>query len=484
MSLYLKYRPSDFTNLVWQSFVKETLQKAIENKKTVWAYLFCGPRWTWKTSTARLFAKTVNCENSKKWNPCLKCSICLDFADEKLIDIIEIDAASYTWVDNIRAIIERAQFSPTKTKYKIYIVDEVHMLSKWAFNALLKILEEPPKHVKFILATTETHKVPETIISRCQRYDFKRISDTDINDRLLHIAKEEKIKTDEKSINYIVKHSSGWLRNAISLFEQLIFDWELNYEKIVEKLEIVDDDTLKIFLKKLLSKDNSVLEILDKNTSDWKNIKLFFKELLFFTKNSALELIKKWEDISDYITILDTLDDAYSKTKNSLDENITFLVWVLKILNWYNPENNIIEASNIQKSKPEVKNIEKITTAKQTENTTSNKVEKKEISNEDLDDVFWDNEKIATQHLDTNVTSSSAFDVKSFVNKLKENWAAWSLTFSIRWDKTTLHMKDNNLHIWTNDWAAKNQLKKSDNLVLMLKALTDMGITNPDIKIN
>jgi DNA polymerase-3 subunit gamma/tau len=389
MSLYLKYRPSDFTNLVWQSFVKETLQKAIENKKTVWAYLFCGPRWTWKTSTARLFAKTVNCENSKKWNPCLKCSICLDFADEKLIDIIEIDAASYTWVDNIRAIIERAQFSPTKTKYKIYIVDEVHMLSKWAFNALLKILEEPPKHVKFILATTETHKVPETIISRCQRYDFKRISDTDINDRLLHIAKEEKIKTDEKSINYIVKHSSGWLRNAISLFEQLIFDWELNYEKIVEKLEIVDDDTLKIFLKKLLSKDNSVLEILDKNISDWKNIKLFFKELLFFTKNSALELIKKWEDISDYITILDTLDDAYSKTKNSLDENITFLVWVLKILNWYNPENNIIEASNIQKSKPEVKNIEKITTAKQTENTTSNKVEKKEISNEDLDDVFW-----------------------------------------------------------------------------------------------
>ena len=206
--------------------------------------------------------------------------------------------------------------------------------------------------------------------------------------------------------------------------------------------------------------------------------------MLFFTKNSALELIKKWEDISDYITILDTLDDAYSKTKNSLDENITFLVWVLKILNWYNPENNIIEASNIQKSKPEVKNIEKITTAKQTENTTSNKVEKKEISNEDLDDVFWDNEKIATQHLDTNVTSSSAFDVKSFVNKLKENWAAWSLTFSIRWDKTTLHMKDNNLHIWTNDWAAKNQLKKSDNLVLMLKALTDMGITNPDIKIN
>ena len=180
MSLYLKYRPSDFTNLVWQSFVKNTLQKAIESENTVWAYLFCWPRWTWKTSTARLFAKTINCEKPKKWNPCLKCSVCLEFAEEKLIDIVEIDAASHTWVDNIRAIIEKAQFSPTKTKFKIYIVDEVHMLSKWAFNALLKILEEPPKHVKFILATTETHKVPETIISRCQRYDFKRISDEDI----------------------------------------------------------------------------------------------------------------------------------------------------------------------------------------------------------------------------------------------------------------------------------------------------------------
>ena len=174
MSLYLKYRPSDFDNLMWQKFVKDTLRKAIADSKTVGAYLLCWPRWTGKTTTARLLAKTINCLNPHDWNPCLQCEICKEFATESLIDIIEIDAASHTWVDNIRELIERAQFSPTKAKYKIYIIDEVHMLSKWAFKALLKILEEPPSHVKFILATTETHKVPDTIISRCQRYDFKR----------------------------------------------------------------------------------------------------------------------------------------------------------------------------------------------------------------------------------------------------------------------------------------------------------------------
>ena len=357
MSLYLKYRPSDFTNLVWQSFVKETLQKAIENNKTVWAYLFCWPRWTGKTSTARIFAKAVNCENPNKWNPCLKCPICTDFANEKLIDIIEIDAASHTWVDNIREIIEKAQFSPTKTQYKIYIIDEVHMLSKGAFNALLKILEEPPKHVKFILATTETHKVPETIISRCQRYDFKRISDIDIKNRLWFIANLEWIKTDEKSIEYIIKNSSGWLRNAISLFEQLIEDSKIDYNNIVKKLEIVDENEINVFLEKLINSDPLVIEILDKNISDWKNIKLFFKELLFFTKNKSLEELKRWNNISKYIQILDILDDTYSKTKNSLDENITFTIWILKILEWYSSESIIVEKKAINKNniKQEIK---------------------------------------------------------------------------------------------------------------------------------
>ena len=191
MSLYLKYRPQNFENLMGQNFVKETLQKAIAEDKTVGAYLLCGPRGTGKTTTARLLAKAVNCLDLKNGSPCTHCEICRNFVDERLIDIIEIDAASHTGVDNIRDIIEKAQFRPTRTKFKVYIIDEVHMLSTGAFNALLKILEEPPEHVKFILATTETHKVPETIISRCQRYDFKRISFEDIAYRLQYIAKQE-----------------------------------------------------------------------------------------------------------------------------------------------------------------------------------------------------------------------------------------------------------------------------------------------------
>ena len=333
MSLYLKYRPKDFDNLVGQDFIKNTLKKAINDDRTVGAYLFCWPRWTWKTSTARIFAKWINCENINAWEPCLKCKICIDFLDNKLIDILEINAADYTWIDNIREIIEKASFFPTKTKYKIYIIDEIHMLSNNAFNALLKILEEPPKHVKFILATTEIHKVPETIISRCQRYDFKRISDIDITNRLNFIAKEEGIIIDEKSINYIIKNSWGWLRNAISLFEQFIVDWNIIYTDIINKLWIVTDDIYDDFLIKLLNKDKSIILDFDNLINNWKNIKLFFKEFIFFIKDKSLDLLKNNKEISSLLCILDLLNETYSKTKYSLDENTTFLIGILKIIN-------------------------------------------------------------------------------------------------------------------------------------------------------
>lgn len=470
MSLYLKYRPSDFTNLVWQSFVKDTLQKAIAENKTVWAYLLCWPRWTGKTSTARIFAKTINCENPNNGNPCLKCSVCLDFADEKLIDIIEIDAASHTWVDNIREIIEKAQFSPTKTKYKIYIVDEVHMLSKWAFNALLKILEEPPTHVKFILATTETHKVPETIISRCQRYDFKRISDEDIRNRLWFIAKSENIKTDKKSIDYIIKNSSGWLRNAISLFEQLITNSEIKYENIIKQLEIVDENVIDEFLNKLLAKDSSVIKILDKNISDWKNIKLFFKELLFYTKNKSLELLKNNSDISEYINILDVLDETYSKTKNSLDENTTFLIWVLKIINenTTKPLTWILNPSQEQGAaiKEVIKEISK---------------KKPEITTDDLTDVFWETEirKKSPPIGGDTWKAEWAFDTNNFIKKLKENWAKWWLTMALRWSNLSLEWE--NLIIWAKTKISKWQVENVDNISLIIKTLNNMWFENPQI---
>ncbi len=185
MSLYLDYRPKDFDSLHGQTFVKEALLNALRSGRTVGAYLFHGSRGTGKTTVARILAKAFNCLDLRSdGNPCGNCANCRAFDEARMLDIIEIDAASNTGVDNIREMIEKAQFQPNEGKYKVYIIDEVHMLSKGAFNALLKTLEEPPAHVKFILATTEIHRIPETIISRSQRYDFRRITEADIMSRL------------------------------------------------------------------------------------------------------------------------------------------------------------------------------------------------------------------------------------------------------------------------------------------------------------
>ena len=474
MSLYLKYRPSDFDNLMWQKFVKDTLRKAIADSKTVGAYLLCWPRWTGKTTTARLLAKTINCLNPHDWNPCLQCEICKEFATESLIDIIEIDAASHTWVDNIRELIERAQFSPTKAKYKIYIIDEVHMLSKWAFNALLKILEEPPSHVKFILATTETHKVPDTIISRCQRYDFKRISDVDIKTRLEFIALKEGIEVDEQSYNYIIKNSNWWLRNAISLFEQMISDSKINYSDIVEKLWIISENETSSFLEKLLAKDSSIVSDFDKLISDWKNIKLFFKELIFFIKKVALDKLKHNEQISDYIKIIDVLDETYTKTKNSLDENTTFIIWVLKIVTDYNQ--NIKEISNpviVQKRevitpKIEERKVEKI--------VLENKV--KELSWDDIFDVFGTSNNENT--ISANTINSSNFDSILFIDNLKKSWAKWAVTMALRWAK--VDFINGVLNIKVASAITKKSLENADSISLMHAVLGEMWFN--DIKIN
>lgn len=462
MSLYTKYRPQDFDNLVGQNFIKETLKKAICEEKTVWAYLFCWPRWTGKTSTARIFAKAINCLNPHEWNPCLECEVCKEFAEEKLIDIIEIDAASHTWVDNIREIIEKAQFAPTKTKFKVYIIDEVHMLSKWAFNALLKILEEPPKHVKFILATTETHKVPETIISRCQRYDFKRIDNDSIRERLLFIAKSEDIKIDEDSLNYIISSSNWGLRNAISLFEQLIEDKEINYQKIVEKLWISSLEERQNFIEKLKNKDLSIIDDFDKIIDSWKNLKLFFKELIFSVKNMIISDLKNKKEISDLINIFEILDETYAKTKYSLDENTTFLVWILKII-WNYKNTEIIEkipTKNISKKEEKIENHVKI--------------EKEELKEEDLNDIFWeiDFSESKLENTEKLEKSNWNFDLEKFILEVKENWWKWALTMSLRWIIFSLEEKI--LRFEPKTKMARLNLENAENRVVMLKSLEDL----------
>ncbi|WP_271000648.1 DNA polymerase III subunit gamma/tau [Listeria seeligeri] len=221
-ALYRVFRPQSFQDVVGQEHVTKTLKNAIIQNKTSHAYLFSGPRGTGKTSAAKIFAKAINCEHGHDGEPCNECEICKGTTDGSIPDVLEIDAASNNGVEEIRDIREKVKYAPTVAKYKVYIIDEVHMLSTGAFNALLKTLEEPPKHVIFILATTEPHKLPLTIISRVQRFDFKRITTQDIIGRLEFILKEEKIPFDEKALMIVARAAEGGMRDALSLLDQVI----------------------------------------------------------------------------------------------------------------------------------------------------------------------------------------------------------------------------------------------------------------------
>ena len=221
-ALYRKFRPDNFKDVKGQDHIVTTLKNQIQADRIGHAYLFCGTRGTGKTSIAKLFAKTVNCENPVDGSPCGVCASCKSIAAGASMNVIEIDAASNNGVDNIREIVDEVSYSPAEGKYKVYIIDEVHMLSIGAFNALLKTLEEPPSYVIFILATTEVHKIPITILSRCQRYDFKRISIETITARMQELMDAEGVKVEEKALRYVAKTADGSMRDALSLLDQCI----------------------------------------------------------------------------------------------------------------------------------------------------------------------------------------------------------------------------------------------------------------------
>ena len=250
MSLYLKYRPQNFKTIVGQDHIVTTLKNAIKHESLTHAYLFSGSRGTGKTSLARIIAKSLNCTNLEEGvEPCDKCENCEAVLKGRLVDLIEIDAASNRGIDEIRELREKILFAPTQGKAKVYIIDEVHMLTKEAFNALLKTLEEPPAHAYFILATTEAHKIPETIISRCQQFNFRRISAEDIVKRLQEIGEEESVQAEPDALDLIAKISSGSLRDAIGLFEQMNID---KFEEVMQINFLSSAQLTKLFLENIL----------------------------------------------------------------------------------------------------------------------------------------------------------------------------------------------------------------------------------------
>lgn len=335
-TLYRKYRPQKFSDLVEQKHLVKTLQNEIAGDKIAHAYLFSGPRGVGKTTLARLFAKAVNCINRKPGNfePCDECSSCTEIATSRNIDVIEIDAASHTGVDNVREnIIENAQFKPTKSKYKVFIIDEVHMLSTSAFNALLKTLEEPPSHAVFILATTEPQKIPATIISRCQRFNFKKINFDSLVQRLEDIADSEKIKVDESVLRKVAAKSDGCMRDAESLLGQIFSSGKNKIDKEdaesvlpTSQLESVADFANAVLEKNL----ESALQIIDDLAQNGQSLSQFHEDLLSFwrlllilknkIKNAAIyefsdETIKKMEKMTQKLTEQELLFLADSTLK-------------------------------------------------------------------------------------------------------------------------------------------------------------------------
>ena len=256
-ALYRKFRPNEFEDVKGQEHIVTTLKNQIKADRIGHAYLFCGTRGTGKTTVAKIFAKAVNCEHPVDGSPCGECASCRAIAAGSSMNVIEIDAASNNGVDNIREIREEVNYSPTEGRYKVYIIDEVHMLSIGAFNALLKTLEEPPSYVIFILATTEAHKIPITILSRCQRYDFRRISIDTISARLSELMMQEGVEVEEKAIRYVAKAADGSMRDALSLLDQCIAFYlgqKLTYDHGLEVLGAVDTEIFSALLRKILDK--------------------------------------------------------------------------------------------------------------------------------------------------------------------------------------------------------------------------------------
>ena len=254
-ALYRKFRPSEFEDVKGQDAIVTTLKNQIQTDRIGHAYLFCGTRGTGKTTVAKIFAKAVNCQHPVEGSPCGQCDMCRSIAAGTSMNVIEIDAASNNGVDNIREIREEVAYRPTEGRYKVYIIDEVHMLSIGAFNALLKTLEEPPEYVIFILATTEAHKIPVTILSRCQRYDFKRISIETISGRLRELIEKENLDVEDKAVRYIARMADGSMRDALSLLDQctaFYIGQRLTYDNVLEVLGAVDADVFSRLLRELL----------------------------------------------------------------------------------------------------------------------------------------------------------------------------------------------------------------------------------------
>src|ERR1700712_2399688 len=327
-----KYRPQNFSTVVGQSHITTTLKNAIKNSQLAHAFLFCGPRGVGKTTCARILAKTINCENiSKEGEACNKCHSCVSFDQGTSLNIHELDAASNNSVDDIRALVDQVRFAPQAGKYKVYIIDEVHMLSSSAFNAFLKTLEEPPPYAIFILATTEKHKILPTILSRCQIFDFKRITNHDTVEHLQEICEKEDIKADKAALHVIAQKSEGCLRDALSILDKIVSftNGELTYANTLEHLNILDEDYYFRLMDAMQSQNMSdaILMYDEINRKGFEGDQVIngFAE---FTRNI---LVSKDAKVVNLLEVAEDFKSKYIETAKNSSQ--AYLISALNILN-------------------------------------------------------------------------------------------------------------------------------------------------------
>ena len=431
LALYRKYRPVDFNSVYGQEHVVTILKNAIMSGKISHAYLFCGPRGTGKTTVAKIIARLVNCENLIDGNPCGKCYNCINYMNSS--DIVEIDAASNNGVDEIRELKDKINLVPSNAKYKIYIIDEVHMLTTQAFNALLKTLEEPPSHVIFVLATTEPHKIPLTISSRCQKFRFSKIEDSKIVNRLSEICKLENIIIDEDALFEIARLSDGGMRDAINFLDQLIAysSDNITIEDVYNVNGSVSYADLYDLLNSIIINDKiKIIEFIDNFDESGKDINKFIEEMLIFLKdvilyknanissnisikNEYINLIANKYNDSDLYDLIENLNLIQNSVKFSSHSAIIFLTSILKYsdLKFKNSDSSFVDSINLN-VKSDNKNISReIISNKNINIQKNNDYKEKSIGN-----------GISENEINLRINNALALASKNILENFKSKW--------------------------------------------------------------
>lgn len=473
-ALYRKWRPINFTEVVGQDAIVRTLTNQITAKRIGHAYLFCGTRGTGKTTMAKIFARAVNCESPVEGSPCNVCNTCRNLLEGKSMNVIEIDAASNNGVDNIREIREEVRYTPTEGHYKVYIIDEVHMLSTGAFNALLKTLEEPPAHIIFILATTEPHKIPATILSRVQRYDLKRIGIETIAETLKHYMIEEKIEAEERAIKYVAKVADGSMRDALSILDQCIAFYigeTITLEKVLEVLGAVDHEVFIRIMDAIHAKAaKDCMDIIDEVVMQGRDLTQFLVDCVSHLRNMLV--IKSMDQVEDVLDLSSESIELLRKQVKDFDENELML-----LINTFSELETRIKYATAKRILVEVELIRLCQPSMNA--TNAGLIERVKTIEKKLEDGVFvteapikESSKEKERTKEQEATAKAAINPDAFPEDIKlaiKHWSALverthTLLKAVLRETTPFYMDNNELTLITTNDVEKNTLLQEENL--------------------